>query len=358
MGALALAGCIDPFSGSSINATFNATVQTPADPGDTPTGGQPPADTYYAFYAVQAFDDDAGQRSYTYEVQRFQVLPLIDMASPCFIELDDSSSPYPGLHVTKLLERLQNDTGISDPLNPPDTASEDDITDVLTARARMDFLPQLQSQVKAVVGFSDNLPPGVHPDFPVAADCAAAVADAGSIPPPECGVDPNDPDTDRLNQQRLSVCRAYWEADKARCDQENKDHYEGYCEGFYIGSDKVFTLPINGRWHGAVTGSNPKNNGFLAGAQWFAPVPLDPGSFETLSVRWQYKDLDGDGEPDYPAGTADEDKSDIGYHYMEGTPVYDAVRGVIKVPLANRTFTTISGDAAIFPSLDEDNVHF
>jgi hypothetical protein len=355
-GLLAVAGgCVDPFAGSSINATFNSGVHAPADVGEQPLGGQPPANTYYAFYAVQALDDDDGQRTYTFEVQRFQVLPLIDAASPCFMELDDGSSPYPGIHVTQVLARLQNDTGISDPLNPPDTAPEEDIVDVVSARERMSVLPQLQSSVKAVVGFSDNLPPGVHPDFPVAADCAAAEADPNSIPPPDCG---DQAAEDQFNEQRLRVCRAYFDADRERCAQQNAANYAGYCEGTYIGSDKVFTLPINGRWHGSVTGSNPKNNGFLSGAQWFAPVPLDPHSFDVLSVRWQYKDTDEDGEPDYPAGTADEDKSEIGFHYMEGTPVYEVTRGVINVPIANRTFSAVAGEVAIFPSLDEDNVNF
>jgi hypothetical protein len=355
-GLLAAAGgCVDPFSGSSLNVTFNSGVHTPAlVPGPT-TNGQPPPGTYYTFYAVQALDDDDGMRSYTYEVQRFQILPLIDINSPCFMELDDGSSPYPGIHVTRVQERLQNDTGIADPLNPPADSPEEDIIDVVSARERMNVLPLLQSQVKAVVGFSDNLPPGVHPEFPVAADCAAAAAEPGSIPPPQCGVNA---DEDDLNLQRLNVCRAYFEADKARCDQQNADNYAGYCDGTYIGSDKVFTLPINGRWHGSVTGSNPKNQGFLSGAQWFAPVPMDPYSFDTFSMRWQYKDLDEDGEPDYPAGTADADKSEVGFHYMEGTPIYEVTRGVIDVPIANRTFSSVAGEVAIFPSLDEDNVNF
>ncbi len=355
-GLLAVAGgCVDPFGGSSMNVTFNSGVHVPADVGDTPTGGQPPANTFYTFYAVQALDDDDGIRSYTFEVQRFQVLPLIDADSPCFMELDDGSSPYPGIHVTQVLARLQNDTGIGDPLNPPSDAPENDIIDVVSARERMSVLPQLQADVKAVVGFSDNLAPGVHPLYQVATDCDDARANPDTIPPPQCGADPADDD---LNAQRLRVCRDYFEADKARCDQQNRDNYAGYCEGFYIGSDKVFTLPINGRWHGSVTGNNPKNNGFLSGAQWFAPVPLDPYSFDALTVRWQYKDLDEDGEPDYPAGTAEEDKSEIGFHYMEGTPIYEVTRGVIDVPMVNRTFSSVSGEVSIFPSLDEDNVNF
>lgn len=354
-GALALAGaCVEPFPGSSINMTFDPGVHRAGDTEIT-TDGQPPVNTFYAFYAVQVFEDDTGTRSYHFEVQRFEIKPLINMASPCFVELDDGSSPFPGIHVTRVLERYQNEYGITDPLNPPDTATEGEIIDVLTAVERMDVLPRLQGQVKAVVGFSDNLPVGLHPDFPVAPDCAAASADAGLIPPPQCGVTA---DEDDLNLQRLTVCRQYWEADQERARQQNAANYPGYSDGTYEGSDKVFTLPLNGRWRGSVTGSNPKNAGFLSGAQWYAPNPLDPGSFDAFVMRWQYKDIDGNGEPDYPAGFPEEEKSVTGFHYMDGVPVYNVTRGIIDVPMAHRAFPAITGEAAIFPSLDDDNVHF
>jgi len=351
-GVLGLAGaCVDPFAGSSINVTLDPGVQAPATaPGPT-TGGQPPASTYYAFYAVKHRRDADGHivGSDMFEVQRFEIRPLITVSSPCLIELEEDR--YPGLHVTQVLARLEQDTGITDPDNPPSGTPEGDIVDVLTARERMKVLPLLQGGVKAVVGFSDNLGPGANPEFPVAATCADATNDPGSIPPPDC-ID------DDANRQRLAVCRAYWEADIARSRQESEAHYPTYSEGNYEGSDKVYTLPVNGRWHGAVTGSNPKNAGFLGGAQWFAPVPLDPYSVDELTLRWQYKDMDGDGEPDYPAGTLDADKSATGYLYMQGQPSYDYTRGTINVPLAHPAFSAITGEATIFPSLDEDNVHF
>ena len=66
--------------------------------------------------------------------------------------------------------------------------------------------------------------------------------------------------------------------------------------------------------------------------------------------------MDADGNPDYPAEYLELEKSVIGFHYMEGTPVLKT-RGVIHVPLANRTFN-ITGEAAIMPSLHKDDVQF
>lgn len=396
--ALAIAGsaCVDSLGGAVINVTFDPNVDRPAQPGATPENGQPPAGTYFSFYAVQydgvtecvnRCDEDADcpgsatcdpgtrtcrdgadalvrcpsgstcnddnnictddatnapliESSAAFKVVDFEIQPLIAINSPCFIEHEER--PYPGLHVTQELNRLMADTGITDPFNPPPGTPEELVTDVITAQVRQGYLPQLQGEVSAVTTFSNALPPGVHPDFPVEdldedndglADCVEdnPNVDPSKIPPPHCI-------GDESNARRAAICEIYW--------KENPSYYEG--------SDLVFTLPLNGRWRGSVTGSNPKNAGFLSGANFYVENSLD--DFDALLVQWQYKDLDGDGEPDYPDGTTEQEKSPIGYHYLEGFPL-QRTRGVVNVPLSNRIFSP-TGEAAVFPNLGEDDVNF
>jgi hypothetical protein len=296
-----------------------------------PLNGRPPAGTFYAFYAIETERDENGAviDSFAYEVQRFEIRPLLLKDSPCFIE--HAERPYPGLHVTEEPNRLREDLGIMDPLNAPEGTDEGLITDILTSDTRIGFLSDLQNNVKAVTSFSNALPPGVNPNYPVAAGCAGDGIDPNSIPPASC-ID------DDSNRQRLAVCQAFWD--------EFPDYYEG--------SDLVFTLPLNGKWAGAVTGNNPKNAGFLGGANFFPPVALN--HFEQFVMTWQYKDFNDDGEPDYPASVPAADRAPIGVLYMSGTPIHKT-RGVINVPMQHPVFP-ISGEAAIFPDLGEDDVHF
>jgi hypothetical protein len=178
------------------------------------------------------------------------------------------------------------------------------------------------------------MPPGEHPDFPVAPDGECPPSDPQAIPAIGC--------TDTVsNAQRLAVCKAYWK------------RYPNFWEG----NDRIYTLPLNGVWRGAVKGINPKNGGFVGGANFFVPLALD-NDFDALIVNWQYEDRNGDGEPDYPMGTADDQKSNIGFHYMSGTPVTGEARGVVNISMRNRTFNLIRADVAIFPDLNEDNVTF
>jgi hypothetical protein len=337
LAVLTAGGCVDSFGGSAINVTFDPEVQTPAPdplPGDALPGfGRPPANTYYAFNAVQILRDEDGTvlDSFAYEVQRFEIRPLIRISSPCFIEHPER--PYPGLHVTQEANRLRLDYGIPDEFNPPADADEGHITDILTSQTRIGLLPALQNTVKAVTSFSDALPAGVDPNYPIASACVEddPNVDPNSIPPPDCM-------GDESNARRLAICQAYW--------NEFPTSYEG--------SDLVFTLPLNGRWAGAVTGTNPKNAGFLGGANFYPPVAMN--EFDELVMTWQYKDRNGDGEPDYPPGIPESERGPIGVRYMSGTPIHKT-RGVVNVPLAHPVFP-LTGEAAIFPALGEDNVHF
>ena len=170
--------------------------------------------------------------------------------------------------------------------------------------------------------------------------CAGdAMRTASKFPPAFC-LD------DASSDERNALCEAFWDA--------NPDRYEG--------SDQVFTLPLNGGWIGAVDGSDPRNNQFLGGAGLFVEANLE--EIEGLLMNWQYNCTDDDFATngttcaaDYPDGFEATDESVIGFHYMSGT-VQLKTRGVINVPMTNRTFGQLSGQAAIWFNLDNDDVQF
>lgn len=343
-------GCVDVFQGAHIQFDLQPAVQPPAAEGTVPPGpGTPPANTYFSFYAIQyvyATDADGNvitdvngdpviDASFAAKVKDFEVNRLVDRASPCFIDIEEDR--YPGIHSTMEAERIRQDYGITNALTETDKPMQHRI-EVLTAERRERVQIDLQNQVKAVTSFSDVLPPGVHPDFQMAGMGTPCVADGGPtdlIPPINC-ID------DESNEVRLALCEEFW----AR--------YPNY----YQGNDKTFTLPRNGSWYGAVNGTNPKNGApFLAGAGFFVDSTLNPRDVDAFIMNWQYKDLDGNGEPDYPAMTPDEEKSPIGHHYMAGEPEYK-VREVINITMRNRTITTVRGDVAIYPDLSDDSVQF
>lgn len=344
LSAVLLGGCVDSFGGSNIQVTLDNGVPVPADEGDTPSQGQPPFDTYMSFWVtnnVYQTDEDGNfvldnegnkiiEASFAFELERFFIQPVINQASPCFIDAD-LDSRYPGIHVTMFASRVHRDTGIDDPLDlgPDHGFPEGDVIDVLTADVRDENLLKLENNVKAATSFSPLQYPAT------ATECIEdnPNVDPTLIPPPQCI-------EDESNANRLAACEAVWEQDPL----------------LYEGSDKVFTLPLNGKWRGAVSGMNPVSGiSLIGGANFFVDEVVQ--DFDSMMVNWQYIDHDGDGEPDYPDGFPDADKSDVGYHLMSGTPV-DKTRGVINVPLINRTFGQISGEAVIFPQLNEDNVQF
>ncbi len=336
--ALAASGCVDPFRGSNIQVAFGSGVPVAAAEGTTPAPGTPPANTFLAFYAVElvferdedgnVVSDDNGEPvvidSHTFHINDFEIRPLINMASPCFIEVDNTD--LPGLHVTQFANRVRQDTGVEDPLNPSSDDAAEDINAVLDADRRMDILPQLQGAVKAVTSKSDFR-------YPETADeCVEDGGDPARIPPSTCI-------GDESNRLRLELCEQIW--------RDNPELYEG--------NDKVFTIPLAGEFFGTVEGANPINGGFIGGAGLFVDEVLS--ELDSLLITFQFKDLNGDGEPDYPPGTEDRDKSDIGFLFMQGLPVKRA-RGVLNVPLSHPTVGTIVGEAVIVPDLGGDDVNF
>ncbi|HEY8144342.1 MAG TPA: hypothetical protein VIG06_16790 [Kofleriaceae bacterium] len=329
--AAAASGCIDTFEGVDIQMTFDEGVFGASAEGGSTQPGQPPPGTYFTLYAIELVDDGAGEvaRSFSYEISRFEIVPLIDPGSPCFIEVENLEQRiYPGLHVTQLAERIKADSGIDDPLNPPDGASEGDVIDILTAERRVSYLPQLSASLRAVVSPSVSRVPEVD------TGCVGDGTDTSPdlIPPPEC-ID------DESNARRLALCEDLW--------SRRPDQYEG--------SDRSFTDPLNGTFYGLVDGMNPKNGAPLGGVELV--VDVDWRGFQEVAINWQYEDRDENGEPDWPEDLPDSERSIVGFHYLEGEAL-EIKRGVITYPLRNRSFTQIAGEATVLHDLGEDHVNF
>jgi len=273
----------------------------------------PPADTYCVFYAIDHEYDEAGDivLSRFYEVQRFELLPVVESASPCFIDLEES--PYPGIHVTSYLARVQDETEITDPFNPPNGVTERDINLVLTAEVRMVNLGDYEDSVKAVTSYSDF-------EYPAAAaGCIVDGIGADEIPAPTCYGNED-------NAQRLRLCHELWDA--------NPDRYEG--------SDKVFTLANNGAFYGLVHGMNPVNQAPVGGATMFVDEVLT--GFDAFSINWQYKD---EGAQTSPTGTT----------FMVGEPE-SRTRGVINAHLVSPFSNATNCQIGIFSDLGSDDVTF
>ena len=330
------AGCVEAFDGSNVQIDFAAGVHTSTRPGANPLPDQPPQDTHYELYAadvVYRTDPDGGpvlddhgdpiiDRAYLFEVTRFAIRPAIDRGSPCLIELDDT--PFPGLHVTQFYEQVKLANGADDPFEPG--LPSDVVSDLLNARRRVENLEKIETVLKAVVSFEPFRSPATAPE----GQCPPAAADA--LPHPGC-MDP------ASNAQRLRLCRELWAG--------HPDYYEG--------SDKVFTLPLNGHYLGMVEGMNPLNMGFVGGSSMFVESNLV--DHDAYVLNWQYDDLDGDGTPDFPADLPVPQRSRTGFLYMQGAPV-EIARGVITVPLRHPTNASINADLAILPNLGQDDVHF
>jgi len=332
LAAVGASGCVDPFSGSNVQIDFASATPAAARPGATPAENQPPANTYMSLYAVEEITDDTGTvvQNALFEVQRFEIRSLIDTSSPCFIDIE--GAPFPGIHVTEYFKTVALANGVdpTDPLHPPGTVTENQRIDVLTARQRAINLGNLEGQVKAVASYS------LFRYGAVATACDDP--DPNLIPPTTCTGDGD-------NAKRLRLCKEEWRQDPF----------------YYEGSDKVFTLPLNGTFYGVVIGVNPINMGQLAGSSFFVDEVLD--RFQSFNVSWQYKDLNDDGAPDFPApAQAAQDcpstpNSPTGCILMAGR-IEHRTRGVINVHMVNPVNPEISAEMSIFSDLADDHVSF
>lgn len=325
--------CIEPNSGSNVQFDFSEGVQTAADRGTTPQPEQPAADTFYTLYAVDyVFRDADGDgrhdldengeplvdQAFVFDVQRFEIRKLIDRASPCFIDVE--GAPFPGIHITMYGEKMREVKGVTNPFDP--AVPRNDAIDVLTADRRMELLPRLETELRSVASMSNYQYPAAGP----ADDCGTMT----QIPHPSCM-------SDESNAVRLRLCKEQWEL-------AGPDFYEG--------SDKVFTLPLNGSFFGIVEGRNPINDGEVGGAGVY--VDEDLTGIDHFMINWQYKDLNGDGAPDVPAGVTGQD---LGFPYLAG-PAERIARGVISATLRNQNSTQIRAELAVFPDLGDDDVNF
>jgi hypothetical protein len=300
---VALGGCVDGFRGSNVQIDLPPTVPRQASFGATPGANQIPNQAHFALWGIQQGDTHDS----LFELQQFEIHPIVDLSSPCFIDIGEHV-PYPGIHVSQFGAQVAADTGISDITMPPPGATEQQKIDAATAVQRMTNLAALGGSmgIKVVSSATDSVYPSVAPD------CTHV---DGMIPPPMC----NDAES---NAQRLALCTAAWNKDKA----------------IWEGTDRVLTDPLAGTTYGFVDGRNPVNQGPLGGAQFFIDEDLD--RMDAFALYWQMDGVDG-------AGTL----------LMYGTP-YTAVRGVRHVELVSPTNPLFNADLVIFSDLDEDSVHF
>lgn len=341
--ALAAGGCVEAFDGSNVQIDFGMGVQTSARSFATRQVDQPPPNTHYELYAAdvkyqldaagQPVVDDQGEpivvSSIVFEVTEFEISPAIDRSSPCLIDLEDS--PHPGLHVTQFAAAVKADTGITDPFVTGQ--DPDKVTDVLNAMRRVDNLEMIERELRAVTSYDPaRYPPAEH----------CPPENANDMPAPSCN-------TPAANAQRLRLCKAFWTAHPT----------------FYEGSDKVFTLPLNGRYLGMVGGTNPLNGGSVGGSSMFVDANLV--HHDAYFLNWQYDDHDAPPGPDFhvpdPAPASPDHglpviPTSTGYLYMSGRPV-SITRGVTTVPLRHPLHPSlINADLAILPNLGHDDVHF
>ncbi len=321
---IALAGCVNGFQGSNIQFDFGPDTPNQTSVGAAmPAADELPVNTHYTLYAIQKGTDTGGNPvDRLFEIQRFEIHRIVDLASPCFIDVG-AHVPHPGLQVTQYATIIEQDTGIPDPMNPPAGATAQQKQEVATAVTREAEVVLLAGDggLKVVSGATVATYPAV----------ASSCTDTSGIPPPMCT------DSD-ANARRLASCQAFWKA--------NPEYFEG--------TDRVLTSPLAGVTHGMVDGTNPVNLAPVGGAQFFVDSELD--GFDAFAVYWQYDDANGDGKPDYPAGTPADQQSATGTLLMYGTPTMPT-RGVIHVHMVGPE-PKEGAELAIFTNLDQDDTSF
>jgi hypothetical protein len=308
-----VAGCNDAFDGANVQFDFSPAMPVQASLGEAgPSSGEIDAASHFTFYAIQI--DDEAHTDRMYAVATFEVHHIVDLGSPCFIDVGPHV-PHPGLHVSQYAKVIGQDTGIPDVTNPPPTATEAQKVEAATAVQREDDVALLAGPMGMHAITSTSA--AVYP--PVAATCAAAAADATMIPPPTCT-------DDASNAQRLALCQAAWSADP--------DLWEG--------TDRILTSPLAGTTRGFVDGDNPITLSPVGGAQFFVDTVLRDADAFAVYV-----------EPDASAGSG----TGTGTQLLYGTPAL-LTRGVLHVHMTNELSPALTADVAIFADLDDDDTHF
>jgi len=320
---LVLAGCVNPFAGSNAQFNFKSGMPSQAAPGATPDATQLPSNTHFTFYAFQV-DSTAGR---LYAVQDFEVHPVVDLNSPCYIDVGEHGE-HPGLHVSQYEKVIDADVGIPDYTMPPASATELDKEKAGTAHQRMENIGKLLGSQGPGLFTVSSASPAQYDLTMVDSGCT----DTSKIPAPTC--------TDETsNKRRLDLCQKFWH-----------EH-----PGFFEGTDRSLTAPLAGTMHGLVDGVSPINFAPLGGVQFFVDDAL--AGFDGYAVYWQYDDANGDGTPDYPMGVTPPAQPDPGTLLLFGRPTMPT-RDVTHVHMTNDANTALTAELAIFANLDQDSTHF
>jgi len=318
--------CVDAYDGSWVEFALKSSTQVPGNVGNI-GNGQPPGDTHYEFWVATG--------SSAFKVAEFQVVKQFDSKFPCFI--DTGRSEWPGLHSTKFYDKVLTEalkTG------DPTTPDQDEINRLADADKRRSNQGLVEQQLKAVVGYDPTVTSDVLSKLQADVTAHAPIDDI----------------SDPANANRLKICNAFFAAHP----------------NFYVGGDKVFSLPLSGHWYGMVEGADPRSGAPVGGAGF--TVPFTFKKFDYFWMNWQFNNAHykADGHLDttqtnddriLTAGTHDMVKlgpfgeSATGYHYMSGKP-REATRRTINVDLQNQNFSSIQGKMAIFPAINEDDATF
>jgi len=301
-------GCVDGFRGSNVQIDLSPSTPVQASAGAMPGPGELPSNTQFRLYAIEhgTACDPAGDCDRLFELQRFEIHRIVDLASPCFIDVGPHV-PFPGLHVSQYGNEVAKQTGIDDLANPPPDATEGQKIDAATAVQRMVNVAALAGSagIKVVSSASESSYPAVDPD-----------CDGSGLPPPTC-TDPDD------NARRAAICQQAWRDDPA----------------LFEGTDRILTAPLAGTTFGMVDGVNPISPAPVGGAQFFVPDAL--GAVDAYAIYFQ---TDGVADP--------------GTLLLTGEPT-NPTRGVQHVHLTSPLLPTIvTAEMAIFADLGEDDVHF
>lgn len=341
----AIGGCVEGFQGASVqidlrNRTINPQSQAvtgfefpvQAGFGATPGPNELPQNSYFTLYGIPDLTAPAAN---LVELKRFEVHRVVDLASPCFIDVGDNA-PFPGLHVTQYGAKVAEQHGFTGSFslaNPPPGATERQKIEVATAAQRMqniallardiDPSPAYQGRVgvRAVTSASSATYPAV------AASCAGPDSE---IPPPSC--------TDSgSNQRRLRLCQAAWDADP--------DLFEG--------TDRVLITPLSGTTHGMVDGENPVNEAPVGGATFVLYDKMT--SYQGFAI---YNQLDGGTG----LGTRIVGSAPVpGSAPTPTLPLSSPTRGVTRATMlgvvpGNTAVTVVL--MAFFADVGNDSVHF
>jgi hypothetical protein len=323
-------GCVDAYDGSWVEFSLGGGTQLPSNEGNI-GNGQPPANTHYEFWV------ETGPSAF--KVAEFLVVKQFDSSFPCFIET--GRTDYPGLHSTQYYNKLLEEalkTG------DPTTPDQDEVNRLADADKRMRNMALVEAGLKAVVGYDPKVTPEVLDALKSDVSMHAPITDTS----PEA------------NANRLKICNAFFAA-----------HPD-----YYVGGDKVFSLPLAGHWYGMVESTDPRSNAPVGGSGF--TVPFTFKKFDYFWMTWQFNQVTykPNGELDesqpfdpliktsipVPGDTMNRKlgpfgPSATGYHYMSGAP-REATRRTINVDLQNQQFRGINGKMAIFPAINEDDAIF